>query len=191
MVQTTTTPSKFKTSLLANKASDVVSQYRIPPPKRQKTIENGGTPKSSIDQKLFPSSISLSSGTAERGINAAINYAHGNDWNVAVAVVDVSGTPLIAKRMDGSSPASYDIALGRAKTAAKFYKSTSEIEKDLSGEEQDLISSSLIYKRGCPIFIQGKCIGAIGVNGAVASTDDEQIAKHGVSFICNMFTSSS
>ena len=188
-----TTPAKKYTKILANKAPDIVSQYRIPPrTKRLKTNESERTPGLSADQKLlFPSSISLSSDTAEQGMIAAISSARGNDWNVAVVVVDVSGAPLVAKRMDGSSPASYDIALGRAKMAAKFYKNTSEIEDEMSGEEQDLPTSSLIYKSGgCPIFIRKICIGAIGVSGANNATKDEQIAKHGVSFICNLFSSS-
>ncbi|KAL3790714.1 hypothetical protein ACHAWO_013533 [Cyclotella atomus] len=158
----------------------IVDQYKITPKnKRVKSFGVGQTPKGNVHQWLFPPSFTLSTQAAEQTMHAAAKFSelHGNDWSVSIVMVDTSGVPVCAKRMDGAPPSSYDIALGRAKNAVLFNKSTSQIEGEKSG--------------GCPIFIGGvtKCIGAIGVAGDT-SANDEKIAKYGVSYISNLFSPS-
>jgi uncharacterized protein GlcG (DUF336 family) len=159
---------------------NIVDMYKnAPKNKRHKSMGECQIPKSTIDQFLFPSSFTLSSQAAEQTMHAAIKFSelHGNDWSVCVVIVDTSGVPLIAKRMDEAPPSTYDIALGRAKNAVHFNKNTGKIEGETSG--------------GCPIFIGAgtKCIGAIGVAGDTAA-NDEKVAKYGVSYISNLFSPS-
>lgn len=178
---------------------DLVTLYKtapkVPPkPKRQKTAEHQPMNNNYASGFLFPTTFVLSSLAAEQAMNAAIKFAEfrGNEWSVTVVVVDAGGVPIVSKRMDGAFSASYDIALGRARNAVRFNKCTSEIEDEMSnvaGAQQDQIMSSCTSKSGgCPIFIGSpKCLGAIGVCGATTATNDEQVAKYGVTFVSNLF----
>lgn len=170
-------------------ANDILALYKTTPKnKKQKISEQSPLPPpqcSDTGNWLFPPTYALSSQAAEQTMHAAIKFAelNQNDWNVSAILVDTSGVPLAAKRMDGAPPASYDIALERAKNALRFNKSTGEFSSIASPEFQG---------GGCPIFIgnSNKCIGAIGVSGAGAPANDKQVAKYGVSYISNLFSPS-
>jgi glc operon protein GlcG len=47
-----------------------------------------------------------------------------NGWNVAVAVVDTHGSLVYFERMDNTQTASLDIAIGKAKAAATYRRTT-------------------------------------------------------------------
>jgi uncharacterized protein GlcG (DUF336 family) len=128
-------------------------------------------------------------------MHAAINFAILREWKATVAIVDAGGSPILVKRLDGASSASYDVALGRARNAARFMKSTGEIEEEVHGRDSvlhDTVLAPFLSKRGgCPILISDglRCIGAIGVSGAPIATNDEQVANAGVTFITCLFSS--
>lgn len=170
----------------------ILSLYKFTPKnKKQKTLGQSPLPQSTTSSGLFPTTYTLSAQAAEQTMHAAIKFAElqQNSWNVTVILVDTSGVPVAAKRMDGAPPASYDIALGRAKNATRFHMNTSEIK----GKLQSSTATSLEYQSGgCPIFIGDSktCIGAIGVSGTSTSANDEQIARYGVSYITNLFSPS-
>ena len=72
------------------------------------------------DPSLLQSTMRLTLAAVERAMAAAENEATANGWKVTIAICDAGGMPLLAKRLDGAFPASYDIAVGKAKTAAHF-----------------------------------------------------------------------
>jgi len=196
-IQTILSKQKIENEDVDNNSQDIVAQYKTTPnKKRQKTTPTKNQEPAVTSSWFFPPSFTLSVAAAERGVNAAIKFAEmrGNEWDVSIVVVDTTGIPLIAKRMDGACPASYDIAHSRAKNAARFDKSTGEIGKEpesLGQEQQVSIITSFSWKSGgWPIFVgdSKKCIGAMGVSGAPTALNDEQVAKHGVSFINNLFS---
>mmetsp|Transcript_30557 Transcript_30557/g.64404 ORF Transcript_30557/g.64404 Transcript_30557/m.64404 type:complete len:153 (-) Transcript_30557:167-625(-) len=128
----------------------------------------------------FSPTVQLTEAAAETAVRAAQEVAAKNNWKVTIAITDAGGSPLLVKRCDGAFPASFDIALGKAKTACHFYKCTGQLEDAVNvaggSSRTALLSSSFILMRGgVPIFIDGFCVGAVGVSG-VKPDEDEKIA---------------
>jgi glc operon protein GlcG len=182
---------------LDNKRQKTSGHQLFIPPRHDESDETyqSTAPAPDIDNaELFPTSFNMSLAAAEKTMHAAIRFADLRDWKITLVIVDAGGTPVLVKRLDGAPSASYDIALGRAKNAANFLKSTGEIEQEAQGLDRalkDTEASPFISKRGgCPMIVaNGRCIGAIGVSGAPTATNDEQVAKQGVTFILSLFGS--
>ena len=133
---------------------------------------------------MLQSTFSLSAAAAQAAVAAAEQEASSNGWKVTIAVSDAGGVPLLVKRCDDAFPASYDIAVGKAKTAALFQKPTGALEDsaNVSGgsSRAALLSAPFVLMRGgVPIFANGACIGAVGVSG-VKPDEDERVANAAV-----------
>jgi len=140
----------------------------------------------SSKEVMFQSTITLTSAAANVAIDAACQEASKNNWAVTIAVADAGGIPLLVKRCDGAFAASYEIAVGKARTAAQFQKETGLLEasanvSDGSSRTALLSAPYVLMKGGVPIFNtkNGICIGSVGVSG-VAPDQDEQVAKAAV-----------
>ena len=191
------TVNKRSETKFSDGGDDIVSLYMN---KRQKKGPNQSHVDPSRDKQcLFPTASILSTAAAEQTLNAAIKFSElrGSEWKVTVVVVDAGGAPVVMKRLDNSPPISYEIALGRARNAARFNKRTSEIEmetKRVDEEDQSCAISSFISKSGgCPILVgkDNKCIGAVGVSGAPTCSNDGQAAEYSVSYIRDLYDTSS
>ena len=105
--------------------------------------------------------------------------ARRNSWNVAIAVLDDGGHPLLLLRMDGATPANADNAMQKGRTAAITRRSTKVWEERIAaGRVSTLSMPVMAVQGGIPLVHQGECVGAIGVSG-VLSPQDEQIAQAG------------
>jgi glc operon protein GlcG len=118
---------------------------------------------------------------------AAEHEATSNKWKVAIAICDSGGTPLLVKRLDGAFPASYEIAVGKAKTAAHFCRPTGQLEaatnvSDGSSRTALLSAPYVLMRGGLPVFVDGNCAGSVGVSG-VTPDQDEQIASAAASIL--------
>ncbi|KAL3763344.1 hypothetical protein ACHAW5_011011 [Stephanodiscus triporus] len=134
-----------------------------------------------MSESMLRSTYCLTSSAAQVAIDAACQVASANEWGVTIAVSDDGGVPLLVKRCDGAFPASYEIAVGKARTAALFRKPTGVLEDsaNVSGgsSRAALLSAPFVLMRGgMPIFIDGACVGAVGVSG-VKPDEDELVAK--------------
>lgn len=78
---------------------------------------------------MFPSTFTLTSSAAEKAMDAACQEAAANGWSVTVAISDAGGVPILVKRSE-AFPASYEIAVGKAKTAARERKYCNVIHND-------------------------------------------------------------
>ena len=130
--------------------------------------------------ELLQHTVSLTSVAAEKAVAEAERESASNGWCVTIAVVDAGGVPLLVKRCDGAFAASYEVAVGKAKTAAQFCKPTAQLEAaanvtDGTSRSALLSAPFILMRGGVPIFIDGKCCGAVGVSG-VAPDQDEQVA---------------
>ena len=96
-----------------------------------------------------------------------------NGWTVAVAVVDPGGVLVYFERMDGTQTASVDIAIGKARTAAGFKRSTRLFEDGIvAGRLQNLgLPGALPIDGGVPLIEDGRIVGAVGVSGATPEQD--------------------
>lgn len=112
---------------------------------------------------------------------AADAEAERNGWAVAIAIVDPSGGLVFFQRRDGTQAGSLDVALGKARTAARFRRPTKALEDGVLGGRVNLLTLGDIVavEGGLPILVDGELIGAIGVSG-VTSQQDAQIAEAGL-----------
>eukprot|EP01082_Thalassiosira_pseudonana_P015900 g14201.t1 g14201 contig9:1382647-1383972(+) len=138
-------------------------------------------------------SDALTSADAVKAVTAAETLAAEKGWKVSVAIVDAKCTPILVKRSDGAYASSFDIAIGKAKTSAKFKRSSCDLEDEGRPIEEDQKSSSkqspFVFLRGAvPIFLTERCVGAIGVSGTRDLASDEIVAKAGADAICGATT---
>ena len=104
--------------------------------------------------------------------------ARKNGWNVAIAIVDASGSLILFQKLDETQPGSIAVAQGKARAAALFKRPTKAMEEAIAAGKQGFLTVEGIVpmQGGLPVIVEGKVIGAIGVSG-VASAQDEQVAQ--------------
>jgi uncharacterized protein GlcG (DUF336 family) len=84
----------------------------------------------------------------------------------AIAVVDPAGDLLAFDRMDGIRPASADLAIGKARTAARLQRPTAEIEDNINHGRTVFVTANIAALRGgMPIRVAGEVVGAVGIAG--------------------------
>jgi glc operon protein GlcG len=112
---------------------------------------------------------------------AAERLALERGWTVAVAVVDAAGGLILFHCLDETQPASQDIAVLKARTAARLHRPTKALEDTIAGGRVALLSvpNMLSLEGGVPARVNNKVIGAIGVSG-MTSPQDAEVAAAGV-----------
>jgi glc operon protein GlcG len=112
---------------------------------------------------------------------AAEQFAIERDWSVAVAVVDAAGGLILFHCLDGTQPASQDIAVLKARTAARLQRPTKALEDNIAGGRVALLSvpNMLFLEGGVPVRVNNTVIGAIGVSGMM-SAQDAEVAAAGI-----------
>jgi len=132
---------------------------------------------------FFQPTFCLTTAAVDKAIAAGEIEAEKNGWKVTIAVTDTSA-PVLVKRCNGAFPASYNIAVEKAKTAVQFQKKTGDLENaanvsDGSSRTALLSAPYVLMRGGVPIFVNNMCVGAVGVSG-VAPDQDEQVANAAV-----------
>ena len=112
---------------------------------------------------------------------AAERFALARSWTVAIAVVDAAGGLILFHCLDGTQPASQDIAVLKARTAARLHRPTKALEEAIAGGRTALLSvpGMLALEGGVPIRVDDQIVGAIGVSG-MASVQDAEVAAAGL-----------
>jgi glc operon protein GlcG len=111
---------------------------------------------------------------AQTVLRAARESAQQRNAPSAIAVVDPAGDLLAFQRMDGVRPASVDLAIEKARTAARLRRSTAEIEDSINQGRTAFITANIAALRGgVPIRVSGEVVGAVGVAGLSKETDTE------------------
>jgi len=89
-------------------------------------------------------------------------------------VVDAAGDLLAFQRMDSLRPASADLAIEKARTAARLQRSTAEIEDNINQGRTAFVTADIVALRGgMPIRVKGEVVGAVGIAGLSKETDTE------------------
>lgn len=87
--------------------------------------------------------MSLDQAGAQQVLRAAKEGAEQRNAPSAVAVVDPAGDLLAFQRMDNVRPASADLAIEKARTAARLQRPTEEIEDNINrGERHSSLPAS-------------------------------------------------
>jgi glc operon protein GlcG len=118
---------------------------------------------------------------AKKMMAAAEAEARKNNWPVAIAIVDEAGNLIAFQKVDDTQAASIDIAIGKARTAARFKRPSKALEEAVAGGRSVLLAIEGItpLEGGIPVTVDGKIIGAVGVSG-VTSQQDAQVAQAGI-----------
>lgn len=94
-------------------------------------------------------------------------------WTVAIAIVNLEGGLVLFHCGDGTQPASQDIAVAKARTAARFKRPTRAMEDGVASGRHALITvpDAVMLEGGVPIRQNGQIVGAIGVSGMTSAED--------------------
>jgi glc operon protein GlcG len=111
---------------------------------------------------------------AQTVLQAAKDRALRQNSPSAIAVVDPAGDLLAFQRMDGVRPASAELAIQKARTAARLQRPTAEIEDAINKGRTAFVTSGIMALRGgAPIRVNGEVVGAVGIAGLSKETDTE------------------
>jgi glc operon protein GlcG len=120
---------------------------------------------------------------AKKAAGVALGVARANNWTMAVAVADTSGSLVYFERMDDTQSGSVVIAQAKARSAALFKRPTKAFQDTLAGGGDGLrvlgLEGAVPVEGGMPLIIDGKIAGAIGVSGGT-SAEDGQCAQAAV-----------
>ena len=130
-------------------------------------------PRPAMAQLLDSKVVSLEAAKAVAA--AAEAFARGRQWQVAVAVVDLAGGPILLYRMDEVQHASADLALGKARTSARFKRPTKALADAVAQGRSGFLGVDGVVplEGGVPLVVQGKVVGAVGVSGRTGEQDAE------------------
>jgi glc operon protein GlcG len=116
--------------------------------------------------------VTLDQAGAQTVLQAATKEAQQRNAPSAIAVVDPAGDLLAFQRMDGVRPASTDLAIEKARTAARLRRPTAEIEDAINKGRTAFVTAGIAALRGgMPIRVNGEVVGAVGVAGLSKETD--------------------
>ncbi len=116
--------------------------------------------------------VTLDQAGAQTVLQAARESAQQRNAPSAIAVVDPAGDLLAFQRMDGVRPASADLAIEKARTAARLQRPTEEIEDNINRGRTAFVTAGIPALRGgAPIRVNGKVVGAVGIAGLSKETD--------------------
>jgi glc operon protein GlcG len=111
---------------------------------------------------------------AQTVLQAARGSAQQRKAPSAIAVVDPGGDLLAFQRMDGVRPASVDLAIQKARTAARLRRPTVEIEDSIDHGRTAFVTAQIMaLQGGVPVRVNGEVVGAVGVAGLSKETDAE------------------
>ncbi len=118
--------------------------------------------------------MTLDQAGAQTVLQAARESAQQRNAPSAIAVVDPAGDLLAFQRMDGVRPASAELAIEKARTAARLQRPTAEIEDNINRGRTAFVTAGIAALRGgVPVRVNGKVVGAVGVAGLSKQTDTE------------------
>ena len=132
----------------------------------------------------YGSPISLED--AKKVAAPALAEALKNNWTVAVAVVDTGGILVYFEKMDNTQIGSFDVAIGKARSAVLFKRPTKVFQDTLVAGGDGLrilgLQGAVAVEGGIPLLIDGKIVGAIGVSGVTAQQDGQ--CARALPFLC-------
>jgi len=130
---------------------------------------------------------SISSGLAQRMVNAAVAKAGELGVTENVAILDDGGNLKAFSRMDGASIPTIEIAQNKAYTAL-FGVPTQDFFDFIQGDPSLLagiptLARVAAWGGGLPIKVNGNVVGAIGVSGAPTVQNDIDCARAALALV--------
>jgi len=133
-------------------------------------------------QPPLPYGAPMSLDSAKKAMAASEAEAAKNQWPVAIAILDTTGSLIMLQKLDNTQTGSAEIAIGKARTALDFRRPSKAMQDVVAGGGAGLrllsVRSMLALEGGVPVVVDGKVVGAVGVSG-VTSEQDAQVAMAG------------
>lgn len=120
-------------------------------------------------------------------IEGARNRANEIGVPMCIAITDESGVLIAFERMDGGKVTSTTIAQDKSFTASGARKGTHEYAaaaqpgKPAYGIDSEIGGRLSIVAGGLPVFVDGECVGGIGVSSGTPP-QDQDCAQAGIDF---------
>jgi uncharacterized protein GlcG (DUF336 family) len=128
-------------------------------PQQQATSAQSNDP---IDQLHVSYGISINLADARKVIAAAAVMAQKQKWEMAIAVVDISGELVSFDRLDGTENAAVQMAIGKAQTAVLYRRPTKAFEDRLAQGGDNLrilgMKGVVPVDGGVPIVVGGRSL---------------------------------
>lgn len=119
---------------------------------------------------------------AKQVASAAVAESKKNQFLMAVAVVDTHGELVYFERMDDTQVGSVDVAISKARSAARFKRATKGFQEQLAaggaGVRILALQGAVPVAGGVPLLQGGRVVGAVGCSGGT-SDQDHQCAEAG------------
>ena len=130
----------------------------------------------------LPYGAPMSLDTAKKAMAAAEAEAKKNNWSVAIAIIDTTGSLVLFQKMDNTNTLSVAVAEGKARASLDGRRPSKAFQDAVAGGGAGLrllsVPNLMTVEGGVPVIADGKVVGAIGVSG-VTSEQDAQIAMAG------------
>jgi uncharacterized protein GlcG (DUF336 family) len=121
--------------------------------------------------------VSINAETAKKVAAPAVAEARKNQWAMAVAIVDIAGDLVYFERMDDTQVGSVDVAIDKARSAARFKRPTKAFQDGLAAGGAGLrllaLNGAVPVEGGIPLVQNGKVVGAIGCSGGTSEQDGQ------------------
>ncbi|SPW28397.1 Domain of uncharacterised function (DUF336) [Edwardsiella tarda] len=144
------------------------------------TLLLGGSISTACATTSVLSQKNLSLDLADKLAQSILQVCANDNYNVAVTVVDHSGTPLVMKRMDNAGPHTVEASRMKAYTSLTTKNSTDNVMKGAhsNADAANLrdIPGFLLLAGGVPVKAGEQVIGAVGVGGAPGGHLDQACA---------------
>ena len=118
--------------------------------------------------------------TAKKVAAPAIAEARKNGWQMAVAIVDPAGDLVYFEKMDDTQVGSVQVAIAKARSAARFKRPTKAFQDALAAGGEGLrilaLEGAVPVDGGLPLVVGGKVVGAIGMSGGTSAQDGQAAA---------------
>src|SRR5688572_3870683 len=136
----------------------------------------------SSDAQTMSYGTPITADAAKKAAAPAIAEARKNQWTMAIAIVDTAGELVYFERMDDTQVGSVDVAISKARSAARFKRPTKAFQDALAAGGEGLrilaLNGAIPVDGGLPLVVGGKIVGAIGASGGT-SAQDGQVAAAG------------
>src|SRR6266849_2239451 len=114
---------------------------------------------------------------AKKVAAAALAEARKNNWTMAAAIVDPAGDLVYFEKLDGTQAASVNIAVDKARSAARFKRPTKALQDALAAGGVGLrllaLQGAVPVDGGVPLLMDGKIVGAVGLSGGTSDQDGQ------------------
>lgn len=139
-------------------------------------------PSPTWSQKIITPSFAL------KAADAAKTECAKHGWPITVAVTDPSGLPIVVLRDRLAGWHTFEVAIGKARTAASWRTATANVAANVTkpdSPEKAILSQPgvVMMAGGLPIDAGGTVVGAIGISGAPGGANDDLCATAGIAAI--------